>query len=142
MLTPKTSSAKRTIDVAPILIQALENHRAVQNKIKMCYRDTYHNHRFVFAKIERNKGYPELIKTFENRMARLLKLAGLNQELTPHSLRHTHVSLLAEAGVSLPEIMDRLGHKDDQTTKHVYLHITKSMKKEASQKFTQLMENL
>lgn len=33
-------------------------------------------------------------------MKRLLKFAGLNQKLTPHSLRHTHTSLLAEVIVS------------------------------------------
>ncbi|WP_245917924.1 tyrosine-type recombinase/integrase [Alteribacillus bidgolensis] len=62
-------------------------------------------------------------------MARLLKLAGLNTELTPHSLRHTHTSIFAEAEVSLPQIMKRLGHEDESTTKNVYLHITKEMKK-------------
>lgn len=75
-------------------------------------------------------------------MRSLLKIAELNTNLTPHSLRHTHTSLLAEAGVSLPQIMERLGHKDEDTTKNVYLHVTKEMKKEASQKFKELMENL
>ena len=75
-------------------------------------------------------------------MRRLLKLAKLNPQFTPHSLRHTHTSLLAEAGVSLPQIMERLGHKNESTTKNVYLHVTKAMKKEASQKFKELMENL
>ncbi|WP_423800420.1 tyrosine-type recombinase/integrase [Neobacillus sp. SAB-20_R2A] len=60
--------------------------------------------------MERQYGYPIVIKTFQNRMARLLRIASLNAELTPHSLRHTHTSLLAEAGVSLEQIMDRLGH--------------------------------
>ena len=83
-----------------------------------------------------------VIKTIENRMHRLLKNAGLNTALTPHSLRHTHTSLLAEAGVSLPEIMERLGHKDDETTRIVYLHTTKTMKKEASRKFSELMKSL
>lgn len=58
------------------------------------------------------------------------------------SLRHSHTSLLAEAEVSLPQIMERLGHKDESTTENVYLHVTKQMKKEASQKFKELMENL
>lgn len=75
-------------------------------------------------------------------MRRLLKLSGLNEMLTPHSLRHTHTSLLAEAGVGLHEIMQRLGHKDDDTTRNVYLHVTKTKKKEASHKFGQLMSNL
>lgn len=80
-------------------------------------RDTYHDEDFVFAKMD---GYPELIKTIENRMRRLLKIAGLNKdlvELTPHSLRHTHTSLLAKAGVRLPEIMERFGHKDKKPRK-------------------------
>lgn len=50
-------------------------------------------------------------------------------------------SLLAEARVSLEQIMERLGHIDDQTTKNIYLHITKEMKKEASHKFAQLMRS-
>lgn len=75
-------------------------------------------------------------------MARLLALANLNLELTLHSLRHTHTSLLAEAGVALEQIMDRLGHSDDQITKNVYLHVTQEMKKEAPHKFTQLMRSL
>ncbi|MGF9977890.1 tyrosine-type recombinase/integrase [Viridibacillus arvi] len=104
--------------------------------------ENYLDEGFIFAKKERQPVYPIFIKTVENRMARLLKSAGVNKELTPHSLRHTHTSLLAKAKVGLEEIMDRLGHCDDETTKNVYLHVTKEMKKEASQKFTQLMRSL
>ncbi|WP_310200094.1 tyrosine-type recombinase/integrase [Neobacillus niacini] len=50
----------------------------------------------------------------------MIALANLNLELTPHSLRHTHTSLLAEAGVVLEQIMDRLGHSDDQITKNMF----------------------
>jgi len=85
---------------------------------------------------------PIVIKMVQLRMARLLAIAKLNPDLTPHSLRHTHTSLLAEAGVALEQIMDRLGHSDDQITKNVYLHVTNEMKKEASQKFAQLMRSL
>lgn len=105
--------------------------------------DVYYNEGFVFASIDDElPGYPYYIKKVENRMRRLLKLAGKITELTPNSLRHSHTSLLAEAGVSLPQIMERLGHKDEHTTENVFLHVTKEMKKEASQKFKELMENL
>jgi integrase len=70
------------------------------------------------------------------------KIADLNKERTPYTLRHTHTSLLAEAGVGLEEIMQQLGHTDDDTTKRVYLHVTKDMKKEAAHKFDKLMDNL
>ncbi|WP_413309792.1 tyrosine-type recombinase/integrase [Bacillus sp. 1P10SD] len=78
--------------------------------------------------MERQYGYP-VDKNVRDRMKRLLRIAGLNEDLTPHSLRHTHTSLLAEAGVSLEQIMDRLGHTDNQITKNVYLHVTQEMKK-------------
>lgn len=142
LLTPKTKTSKRKIEISPIIFKELEDHQARQKEIKMKYRKTYHDKGFVFANAEEYPGFPIYIKFIESRMRSLLKTSGLNEQLTPHSLRHTHTSLLAEAGVGLQEIMERLGHKDDETTKSVYLHVTKSMKKEASHKFDQLMKNL
>ncbi|SEK77330.1 Site-specific recombinase XerD [Paenibacillus sp. cl141a] len=143
LLTPKTKTSKRKIDIDPDVVKLLRKHRKWQKEIMMEYRTTYHDGDFVIAKTDPlNAGYPEFIKTIENRMRRLLKLAGLNEKLTPHSLRHTHTSLLAEAKVGLTEIMERLGHKDDDTTRNVYTHVTKTMKKEASHKFSELMRSL
>lgn len=142
LVPPKTRKSKRKIVVDKEVIDALKKHMLEQQKVRKYFGEAYLDEGFIFAKKDKQPGYPIFIKTVENRMARLLKLAGLNQELTPHSLRHTHTSLLAEAKVGLEEIMDRLGHCDDDTTKNVYLHVTKEMKKEASHKFAQLMRNL
>ncbi|WP_160039882.1 tyrosine-type recombinase/integrase [Paenibacillus sp. USDA918EY] len=143
LLTPKTKRSKRKIDVEPIVIEALKQHRTWQKELMMKYRKTYYKGDFVFTRTDPlNVGYPIYIRTIENHMRRLLKLAGLNESLTPHSLRHTHTSLLAEASVGLQEIMERLGHKDDNTTRNVYLHVTKEKKKEASQKFGELMRSI
>ncbi|PGR96906.1 site-specific integrase [Priestia megaterium] len=143
LLPPKTPTAVRIIDIDETVIHELSKHKLVQKQTMMKHRDIYHEEDFVFASIDEDlPGYPLYIKKIENRMRRLLKIAELNAKLTPHSLRHTHTSLLAQAGVSLPQIMERLGHKDEDTTKNVYLHVTKEMKKEASQKFKELMENL
>jgi integrase len=142
LLTPKTSTSRRSIELEPSVFKELEKLKAKQNELKMLNRDVYYDNDFVFAKTAKNMGYPEFIKTIQNRMRRLLKLADLNEGLTPHSLRHTHTSLLAEAGVGIHEIMERLGHQDDEITKRVYLHVTKTMKKEASHKFGELMRSL
>ncbi|MGJ9458529.1 tyrosine-type recombinase/integrase [Oceanobacillus sp. CF4.6] len=142
LVTPKTRKSRRKIIVDEDVIQALMDHKKAQNNVIEKLGDDYYNNDFIFAKTERQYGYPIVIKTVQLRMARLLANAGLNQDLTPHSLRHTHTSLLAEAGVSLEQIMDRLGHSDDQITKNVYLHVTQDMKKEASQKFAELMRSL
>ncbi len=143
LLTPKTISSVRIIDVDENLVTELKRHKSFQNKLIMQHRNNYYNEDFIFAHLDNeNPEYPLNIKKVENRMKRILKIVNLNDKLTPHSLRHTHTSLLAEAGVSLPQIMERLGHKDEDTTKDIYLHVTKEMKKEASQKFKELMENL
>lgn len=139
---PKTVTSIRNLELSKVVFDELDNVKARQNEIKMQYRKTYHDKGFVFINTENYPGYPIYIKFIENRMERILDLAGLDTNLTPHSLRHTHTSLLAEAGVGLQEIMERLGHKDDDVTKSVYLHVTKTMKKEASHKFDQLMKNL
>lgn len=142
LVTPKTRKSRRKIVVDEDVIQALKDHKEAQNQVRRRLGDDYYNKDFVFAKTERQFGYPIVINNVRDRMKRLLRIAGLNEDLTPHSLRHTHTSLLAEERVSLEQIMDRLGHTDDQITKNVYLHVTQEMKKEASQKFSELMRSL
>lgn len=142
VVPPKTNTSIRTIEVDNLMLSVLEKHLAQLNIIRMKYRDKYHEADFVFPKIKNYPGYPDMPKNIEGRMKRLLKLANMNIELTPHSLRHTHTTLLAEAGVGLQEIMERLGHKNDETTKNVYSHVTKSMKSGAAAKFSELMRDV
>lgn len=141
-LPPKTDSSIRKVELDPDVFAALDDHIAAQNIYKMENRKIYHDKGFVFANTAKNPGYPLNPDTINIRMKRILALAELDLNLTPHSLRHTHVSLCAEAGVALDDIMDRLGHEDDKTTRLVYTHVTKSRKKNAAQKFGELMKNL
>ncbi len=112
--TPKTEGSARTIVVEEDVIHMFKKLNASQEKAKKRLGDAYVDQSFVFAKTERHPGYPILIKTVEDRMKRLLKLARLNGTITPHSLRHTHTSLLAEAEVVLEDIMERLGHTEEK----------------------------
>lgn len=59
--------------------------------------------------------------------------ALLGREITPHALRHTHVSLLAENGVPLDVISRRIGHEDSSVTRQIYLHITQKQKEKDNQ---------
>lgn len=61
-------------------------------------------------------------------------------KITTHGFRHTHCSLLFEAGAKLKEVQDRLGHSDVQTTMNIYAHVTKKAKEEAIQKFASYLE--
>ncbi|QEK13092.1 amidohydrolase [Crassaminicella thermophila] len=135
----KSRTAKRNVSIDDTLIKELKKHKTRQNKLKLT---SWHDEDFVFTKIINYPGYPETPKQIELKMAQILKKSNIATLLTPHGLRHTHASLLAQAGVRLQEIMDRLGHQDDNITRNIYLHVTKDMKKEALQKFSKLMQNL
>nr|WP_275403075.1 tyrosine-type recombinase/integrase [Sporosarcina limicola] len=72
-----------------------------------------------------------------------LCISRTNNELgtiTTHGLRHTHCSLLFEAGASLKQVQDRLGHTDAQTTLNIYTHVTQKAKEEAILKFANYIE--
>jgi integrase len=140
LVPPKTEKSKRKIVVANLVIEMLKKHKEVQEKIIARLGDSYNNKGFIFTNVKSHQGLPILTKLVENRMARLLKKTQLNQNLTPHSFRHTHTSLLAEAKVDLKDIKDRLGHFDDDITRKIYLHVTDPVKREASDKFDNLME--
>lgn len=56
--------------------------------------------------------------------------------ITTHELRHTHCSLLFEAGVGMKEVQQRLGHKDISVTMNVYAHVTKDRSSEVAELFS------
>ncbi|NUU76945.1 site-specific integrase [Paenibacillus xylanilyticus] len=140
--TPKTSGSQRVITVTQKVLKVLKDLRTEQKKFKMSRMKEYVEHDFIFVNRSKHPGYPELQKTLGDKMPRFTKISGLNLKLTPHTLRHTHVSLLAEAKVSLEAIMERLGHQDDKITRIIYMHITKSTKYEAAKKFDELMDGI
>lgn len=61
------------------------------------------------------------------------------KRITIHGLRHTHCSLLFEAGVPIKEVQDRLGHDDIKTTLDIYTHISKKQKDRALDTFVNFM---
>lgn len=143
LLTPKTTGSIRIISVEKEVIQALKVHRLRQNKIKLMIGKDYFDEDYVFGRsYPPYFGYPMDPHTIESRMESIInKYTKLKKRLTPHGLRHTHISLLAEAGVDLERIMSRVGHVDDDTTKKIYLHVTKPRKKGASHMFGEHMRS-
>ena len=58
----------------------------------------------------------------------------LGRRITPHTLRHTHASLLMEQGVDIDLIAERLGHYNSKITREIYLHVTKRLEEERNNK--------
>lgn len=136
--TPKTKQSIRIIAVDEEVLDVLKKHRAKQKEYRLAHANTFTDHNAIFTS-RKFPGYPLNRTAVDFKMKYYLKKAKLPLMLTPHSLRHTHVSLLAEAGVDLYEIMERLGHLNDITTRSIYLHTTKNRRRNASDKFAQLL---
>jgi len=66
-------------------------------------------------------------------LKRVARRAGLEnwERLTPHKLRHSYASALVEAGRSLAEVRELLGHSSIATTQ-VYVHISRRRLEEAA----------
>ena len=62
------------------------------------------------------------------------KKLGIDKNITTHMFRHSHISLLAELGIPLTAIMDRVGHSDSKTTLEIYSHVTQKMVSDISSK--------
>ena len=52
----------------------------------------------------------------------------LHKRTVPHTLRHSHASILFSKGMSLESVSDRLGHSDSKITKEIYLHKLNELK--------------
>ncbi|WP_423408057.1 tyrosine-type recombinase/integrase [Heyndrickxia sp. MSNUG] len=142
LLTPKTKTSIRKISFDDQIAQLLKRHKQRQNEQKMKIRLLWHDAEFL---ITREDGHPMSPRFVHYRMKRLEKMLiekGVKKKLHPHILRHTHTSLLTEAGVDLRAIMQRLGHSDAKTTLSVYTHVTEKMKLDAADKIGSLFGDL
>ncbi|PSL42172.1 site-specific recombinase XerD [Planomicrobium soli] len=134
---PKSLKAVRVVDVDPQIMDLLKRLKVRQKEALLKYRSTtskYHEENFVFSRPK--NGYPYSTKYLYRRTVRLCKMADLDKVEGTHILRHTHITMLTEAGVELDAIMARVGHEDSKTTKNIYTHITKNKKKDAAERIS------
>lgn len=138
---PKTTSSIRELEIDPeitkMMLRLTEQHKLLK------LSNSYHlDQGFIFGQtVGKYVGYPLPEAIINQRMKRLLRISGLNKDLSPHSLRHTFTSLMAAAGVSLEQVMEMLGHAGDAMTRRVYLHTTKNKKKDAVVKYSNFLQN-
>lgn len=115
--SPKTFASYRTIFLPKQAVQIIES----------CSRDAGPDD-FVFINQRTHK--PFTIEAAELLLGRKSKEAGLSRKVTTHMFRHTHISKLAEQGVPLHVIQKRVGHTKAETTREIYLHVTKKMQED------------
>jgi integrase len=132
---PKNETSRRTVIVDGVVIAALKERKAKQNADRLKAGPHYRDKDFIFANEIGDLYNPDsMFQAFKA----ILKRAGL-PSIRFHDLRHTHATLLAEAGVSLNAIKDRLGHSTITMTANLYSHVTILQQADAAEKFAQRM---
>lgn len=134
--TPKSKAGIRTISIDNKTILMLKQYRNRQRQ----------------AFMEIGSPAPALvfsttISQYPNSDARTKSLryrckeAGIPQ-FTFHAFRHTHASLLLNAGIGYKELQHRLGHATLAMTMDTYSHLSKEKEKEAVLYYEKALQNL
>jgi len=132
MKEPKNKSSKRVIQLAADDIDFLKDLKKKQSEYKLLYGPDYNNkYNLVFCKANGDILYPN---TATKRFNLITKKADL-EDFRLHDLRHTHATLMLEAGVHPKVVQERLGHSTITTTLDTYSHVIPSMQKESVKKY-------
>ena len=136
---PKTKASNRTISLDADTVSLLKEWRITQIKNIEASGLISNIEQLVFAKDEDNGLMnPRTPQTWLDTLYRKNKAF---HQITPHGFRHTHASLLFEAGATMKQVQARLGHSNIKTTMNVYTHVTKEGKEETADIFGEYMKN-
>lgn len=119
---------ERIIPVGKTALQAIKNYLELGRPE---LRSSKHNDEALFlnhhGKRLTRQGFWKILK-------RLTQEAGINKDLSPHTLRHSFATHLLENGADLRAVQEMLGHADISTTQ-IYTHVTKTRLKDVYSQF-------
>ena len=122
----------RTVSIDPITLNIIKEWRLEQRKNLIGFGyNAMSNDQLLFSKYKNNTWLDPSAP--RNALVRICEAHGL-ELIKIHGFRHTHVTLLMEAGIPYTDIMDRMGHSELDVTK-IYTHITKDALDNTAQKF-------
>ena len=118
---PKTTNSIRTIKASKTVMEAIQRQIArLSERFQPVSSDDY-----IFCFERWNQ--PTTISCFIQILKKYGKEAGIDKNLTSHIFRHSHISFLAESGLPIKSIMDRVGHSNAKMTLEIYSHTTQDM---------------
>ncbi len=134
--TPKSQAGIRTISIDKKTVNML---RLYKNRQRQLFLETgARASSVVFA--SPTKEYQNMATRQESLDRRCAEI-GVSR-FTFHAFRHTHASLLLNAGISYKELQYRLGHATLAMTMDIYSHLSADKEKEAVSYYEKAMNSL
>jgi len=108
---------ERMVDIHPRAVEQLNNYLR-DSRGMLLGKKKHESALFINHRGERltRQWIWNILKTYSKR-------AGIQQKITPHTLRHSFASHLLQRGTSLRHVQELLGHSSISTTQ-VYTHLT------------------
>jgi integrase len=143
---PKTKKSVRTISLTQECVETLNAHKKRQAAEILAAGSTFTRNDFVFPAKDGSFDNPKLIarrwSRSIKRINRGLTREGqqlLNSKITLYGTRHTHATMLLQAGVNPKVVSERLGHSTVVITLDTYSHVLQNIQEEAVLKLERLM---
>lgn len=128
----KTMSS-RVIAVDSATLSILSDYRSERSELSA---DFVAPDAYIFGTLNNELRSPNDLTA---RWARLLRAAETEIEDLPRvtlkGLRHTHATLMLQAGENPKVVQERLGHSDIRTTLNIYSHVTPTIQQESLHRF-------
>jgi integrase len=133
---PKTNRSGRVIDLDERTVAALRRWRSRQAEHRRNIGAAWHDLDLVVTREDGLWLHPDWFsELFRRRVAQL----GL-PPIRLHDLRHTHATLLLQAGVNPKVVSERLGHHSVAFTLDTYAHVVPGMQSDAVRRLSQLID--
>jgi integrase len=118
--TTKTKAGRRDVTMPGVVVSTLRDVRRRQLEERLALGlGKLPDDALVFPGRDGNPSRPTNLSSGWATVARAIGLPGV----TWHALRHTHASMLIDAGIDVVRVSKRLGHADPSVTLRIYSHL-------------------
>lgn len=131
VLPPKTKSSNRIISLDDKTCTVLKKWQLRQKEF--FFQNRIKNKNIIFSDYESNYSNRQSLYQRSTRLANFVSLPNIGT----HGWRHTHASMLYEAGVPMKEAQERLGHASLEMTNSIYTHLSDKQKNATAEKLAQ-----
>ncbi len=130
------SNRARVVDIDAATVAVLRRWRAARGAVALEFARPG---AYLFGTLDGSPRNPiSVSQMFGRRVTKARAALGSDElpTITLHGLRHSHATILLEAGENPKVVQERLGHTTITTTMDVYSHVTPTMQRSAVDRFS------